>query len=1013
MTLSPSPTIDELQTEIRRLTAENNLLKQMQQASNITPAQVWQQRINDQDCTLELIEQLLGEVAGQTQVSTANFMIYNQGELRLDMAAHYPSLGVNTFKQTFFTDVGYPYFSERLLAGKNVVIDDIASHPMGSQNKLGFEKLKQKSVLCIPVLYKGKLQAVLNLHDGMNIKVWEEENIDLATQAAVIINQAYQRHLNRTFQNWYEKAETLLVRSSSFESVEHCFYELCQLIDIDEINFHVPVIGQDQLFESVCRYPSNAETEPSEYRADISTIPWVHEQLKTKRIVRADDINDLPPEADNDKRTFQAVNKRSELIVSLANKEFVLGSLELSTKNRRHVWSNREVQYVKKILPLIHNTHQKIYFQKTRQETLEILRMVLEVTNVGYCIFNRDLTDYYYSPFASTMLGFPDGTQVTPQWTIDYMFWSKEERLNDAHLRQSVFETKQPVSGVLKLKSKDQKPLWAQCTYSPLSFDNNGNLSTILVGFSDISEVFKKQEVAEQLRIEADNANQSKGEFLARMSHEIRTPMNAILGMGYLLQDTELNEKQSEQVAHINQAAKNLLGIINDILDFSKIESGKMTLESTEFELSSLLEQVTQVASYHRRHKEQELILQVDKHTPNQLYGDPLRLRQILTNLLSNAVKFTAKGNIFLKVHQTPTGIAFSVRDQGIGMSEQQIKNLFLPFTQADGSISREYGGTGLGLSIVKNLVELMGGQINVASQPGKGSEFSFMLPLKAVENAPSDQLRITSLKTLVVDDNEQARAVIVSMAEQLGLEVHSAENAKQAFELLETNNDNERQCFEVVLMDYRMPEIDGLNAANSIKHNKRIKHVPTIIMVSAYDRDDVMKNELSKHIEGFLSKPVSPSRLYNSINSLIHKNQEKSRATILNNENLTGVQVLLVEDNIVNQKVAKGVLNKQGVEVTVANNGQEAIDTMMERGEDFQLILMDIEMPQVDGYQATRFIRNQLKSDIPIIAMTAHAMESTKLLCIEAGMNDHVHKPIAPKVLYNTMRKFLPTNAT
>lgn len=572
----------------------------------------------------------------------------------------------------------------------------------------------------------------------------------------------------------------------------------------------------------------------------------------------------------------------------------------------------------------------------------------------------------------------------------------------------------------MRLQHRNGEVRWVMMRGRFVDPDENQRPTRAVGTMTDITATKDMVNELQLAKDKANEANKTKSDFLARMSHEIRTPMNAIVGMSHLLSDTDLSPRQLEFSSAIDTAANSLLVIINDILDFSKIEAGKLEIDHHDFSLDKMLNNLTclfdKAASEHRT----EIVLEVAPGTPQHLQGDSLRISQVITNLLSNAVKFTEGGEIDIAVHSEPVddeklNIFFSVTDTGIGMSDDQAAKVFNAFDQADGSTSRRYGGTGLGLAICKRLVELMGGKIQVTSEQGKGSCFNFFVPLGYGSlSHPVSQLtasQLEHLNALVVDDNTHAREVVRGYVTANGIRVQEAPSGKAAIALIKHRYKKYGEKFDVVFMDYSMPDLDGLTTSQLIKSDPDLPYIPAIIMVSAYDKDTIFRNRAADHIDGFLTKPVSPSRLFDSLAELFGSGKiiEEAETETTDFSQLQGMKVLLAEDNIVNQKVATGILSKHGVEVTVANNGREALDILTEDARAFQLILMDIEMPEMDGKTATQNLRRSYsKSSLPIIAMTAHAMKGDREECLAVGMNGYISKPIDPKQLYRILLEYL-----
>ncbi|MDO6428268.1 response regulator [Thalassotalea sp. 1_MG-2023] len=515
---------------------------------------------------------------------------------------------------------------------------------------------------------------------------------------------------------------------------------------------------------------------------------------------------------------------------------------------------------------------------------------------------------------------------------------------------------------------------------------------------------------------ELEKATQAKSEFLAKMSHEIRTPMNAIIGLSHLAFKTKLDNHQKDLIGKIQDASQALLALINDILDFSKIEAGKMTIESVVMNIEALIKKTANICALKAHSKGLELVVRIAPDVPKQIKSDPIRLQQILVNLASNAIKFTESGHVLIEVKSTENStLEFSVSDTGIGLDENTMENLFTSFNQADTSITRRFGGTGLGLSICKQLTTLMGGKIWVDSQLGEGSTFGFTVHYEQVEQSEllaAQSLMIEGINVLVVDDNALCLNVLDALLKQFGCKITTTESAITALELID-NAILLEQPFDLVITDWRMPKMDGIELAHRINKLNEKHDIPAVLMVTAFDKNDAMTLSHEAGIDGFLEKPVDASLLLDAMMNALkleqkHLEYHQVQKGILD---LSHSRILLVEDNALNQQVVLGFLEETGVNIDIAENGQVAIDKL--DSESYDLVFMDLQMPIMDGLTATKIIRaNDQFSNLPIIAMTAHAMQEELDRCLEVGMNDYFTKPIDPNALYILLSKWLNNEA-
>jgi two-component system, sensor histidine kinase and response regulator len=553
-----------------------------------------------------------------------------------------------------------------------------------------------------------------------------------------------------------------------------------------------------------------------------------------------------------------------------------------------------------------------------------------------------------------------------------------------------------------------------------VSRDENGRALRMLGGNWDVTELVEANQKSCQAVEMARESNRAKSDFVANMSHEIRTPMNAILGMTYLARRADPNPKLLDYLDKIGNAAQSLLGILNDILDFSKIEAGKLEMEVIDFSINDVWRNLLDVVEQKAQDKGIELLFSVADEVPSMLVGDPLRLGQILINLVNNAVKFTAVGKITIRVtaediSSTELQLNISVSDTGIGMGPEQSRALFQPFHQGDTSYTRKYGGTGLGLAICKQLTELMGGKISAESELGKGSTFHFTAKFgiaREVESISHSARSIASQKSiLIVDDSETTRHALLTMLESRGFRVRAVSSGEEALSAL-TRASQSGEPVDLVLLDWRLPGIDGLETSRRIKANPRLSQTTSLLMVSAFEREEVFAGKNDANFEGFLAKPVSEKQLLKAISRALDLNLElEANPPQAPASKLAGRHVLLVEDNEVNRFLAAELLSELGIVVTMAVNGREGTDRVF--AEPFDMILMDIQMPIMDGLAATKLIRKDPRSqNLPIIAMTAHAMSGDRERSLAAGMNDHLTKPINPDSMAEMLTRWMPVEA-
>ncbi|MBB1518131.1 response regulator [Aquipseudomonas guryensis] len=561
-----------------------------------------------------------------------------------------------------------------------------------------------------------------------------------------------------------------------------------------------------------------------------------------------------------------------------------------------------------------------------------------------------------------------------------------------------------------RLLRHDGQPFWAHVTVAHLP--GHDGADELIVQIDDINDKVEAQHKLNLLRIAAEKANRTKSEFLANMSREIRTPMNGVLGIAHLLGNTELNATQRKYLDMLRDAGKSLLAVISDILDFSKIEAGRLQLEPVRFELQELLRQMASLMTLLAGNRDVELLIQVTPEVPQQLHADRQRLQQVLVNLVANAIKYTQQGEVELRIELQASGegrqLLFSVIDTGIGMSQTQLNNLHEVFTQEHASQSRRHTDVGLGLEISARLVELMGGRMAVRSTPSQGSAFQFSLPLaNHLDGPPLPDLpeQFHGLRVLLVDDNQKSRQILLQLLESLHCQVDQADSGSVAHLLLQQAG-AAQQPYDLLLVDWNMAELNGLQTLAMLAESSPTALPPSLLMVNAFAREHLTANGRQLPVNDLLLKPVIRSSLLGALQEILSQPHTTPSSEPAPRRELQAMRILLVEDNLLDQIVTQGILEQQGARLTLASDGRHAIDLLRQQPEAFDLVLMDVQMPGMDGITATRIIRQDLRLRLPVVAMSAGVSHAERAECEQAGMDLFIAKPVDISALLSNLKR-------
>jgi PAS domain S-box-containing protein len=732
---------------------------------------------------------------------------------------------------------------------------------------------------------------------------------------------------------------------------------------------------------------------------DTNIFPWWMEKLHCFEPIHIPRVADLPPEASAEKEILQSQDIQSIVVVPLIHSKTLIGFLGFDSVRAEKIWSDDDRALLKIVSEIIANALERKRVEAELRQQRDFALQVMGTMGQGLTVTNAEGCFDYVNPAYARMVGYAP-VELIGKMPDLVTFPEDRAALNDARARRKRGEV---TTYETRLRHRDGSTVYALITGVPRWSDGRAGAIAVI---TDLTERKRMEQDLARARDQAMEASRLKSEFLATMSHEIRTPMNSIIGMSEMLLGENLPAQPREFAEIIHQSASALLSIINDILDFSKIEAGKMILESVDFDFAPVIEGAVEVLVARAREKSLGLMSFIAPDIPRRLRGDPNRLRQILLNLIGNAVKFTARGEVSVHVElraQTAHDVTvhFAISDTGIGISEAARARLFQPFTQADGSTTRKFGGTGLGLAICKRLVEMMDGEIGVASTERVGSTFWFTARLETTSAPAQSIASLRGLRVLVVDDIKSHRDIVCSYVSSWGMRSTSVADGADALRVLR-DAVAARDPFDLAIVDWRMPDLDGWALARAIKHDPALAAMQ-LMLLTAFDERGKGEEALRAGFVAYLTKPVKQSHLFDAITRVFAKDASapgvaprspNQTASAPQNDKL----ILLAEDNPINQKVALLQLSKLGYRAQTVATGAEAVLATLERADAYALVLMDCQMPEMDGFEATRAIRKaELTSGrhLPIIAMTANAMEGDRDRCIAAGMDDYISKPV------------------
>ncbi len=789
------------------------------------------------------------------------------------------------------------------------------------------------------------------------------------------------------------------------------------------------------MMECLDLYVKKTQIHSKKMTMNRTDQPLTFEYLIKNRYMIIDETSVEPQEKDYWQAYMKPLGGTTLLVCSILCNGKAIGSIGFMYVNRNHEWGSDEITFGCHIADQIGTAflnRERMEINRALRQNEAFLNRAQEVSKTGHWHFDMQTDQLTWSEETYRIFGIDKGTPQTFESYMGFVYPDDREKLNDIWLEKS--GTGQSFSVLHRIVAGDQIR-WVE-ERSEFEHDQQGQPIASWGTVADVTEkmnylkelenyqkhledmVISRTTDLEKAKLDAEAANQAKSAFLSNMSHEIRTPMNAIIGLAHLIRRDPLTMRQEEQLDKLTAAANHLLQIINDVLDLSKIEAGKMQMDAHDFEPAREIDRVCNIIGDEAAKKNLNILVDVD-HIPTVLEGDSVRFGQVLLNLMSNAVKFTETGSIkiiarIINQDNKQIRLRFEVCDTGIGMSKNQISKLFQDFVQADESMTRLYGGTGLGLAISSRLVKFLGGEIGVDSELGLGSCFWFELPFEISTALPKNRINIKSagaIRVLVIDDMQEARELVISMLTDFGIQCEAVSSGNEGLAAVK-KADQMMNPYRLVLMDLKMPEIDGIDTALMLQ-SLELKTRPIVYLITGYGNQISWEEARRAGISRILVKPMTPSTLNDALMELLENNIEANRPSSLSAleaclKQYQRVRILIVEDNQINQEIVRQLLEPFNFMIELAENGQEAINKVAQTK--FDIILMDVQMPVMDGLTATAKIRSMPDCQaVPILAMTANAFEEDRRKCIEAGMNDHLVKPVEPEILYKCLIKWLP----